>query len=176
MRLLFITAVLSLTISFSTVQAQNAAENDGQLRVGSRSRFQLSDIDEKVIKKLNGAWQQCVLGTMDTEAVVLVLREPGGSIKPVLAGRTNQSYKFTFIWNPATIAVIHTHPNNRDPRPEPQDIQIARKFDVPMFTITRRGMYMYDPVTDRISRVKDGIDWLDSSSWTRGSNLAVNKP
>jgi hypothetical protein len=97
-------------------------------------------------------------------------------VKAVSAGRSNQSYKFTFTWNPAIIAVFHTHPNNRDPEPQGQDILIARRFDVPIFTITRRGMYMYDPATDRISRIKNGIDWLDSSSWRQPSQLAAIQP
>ena len=175
MRLLFGVAVLCLC-AFSTSQAQTAADSNARRLADKQSHFQLSDIDETVIKEMNGAWQQCLLGNKDTEAVVLVLRQPNGSIKVMSAGGSNQSYQFTFKWNPAIIAVIHTHPNNRAPEPQPQDIQVARKFDVPMFTITRRGMYMYDPVTDRISKVKSGIDWLDSSSWRRGSNLAVNKP
>ena len=174
MRLLFVVAVLCLS-TFSTAQAQTAANNDARRFADNRSRFQLSDIDGKVIKEMNGAWQQCVMGTKDTEAVVLVLRARDGSIKAASGGRSNQAYQFTFIWNPDIIAVIHTHPNNRNPEPQPQDIQVARRFDVPMFTITRRGMYLYDPVADRVSKVKNGIDWLDTSSWTQSSNLAANK-
>jgi len=174
MRLLFVLAVLCLMLSLSTAQAQTSPIDDGRPLVGGRARFQLSEIDEKVIKKFNGAWQQCVLGTKDTEAVILVLREPNGSIQAVSAGRSNQSYQFTFVWNPAIIAVIHTHPNNRDPKPANADIQVARRFDVPVFTITRRGMYLYDPATDVITTVRVGLDWLELSSWTQSAHLAVD--
>lgn len=176
MRLLFVSALFCLTFSFSTGQAQTSHSNGTRPPVVSRSRFLPSDIDEKMVKQFNGAWQQCVLGTKDTEAVVLVLRLPDGSIKAVPAGRSNQSYQFTFTWNPDIIAVFHTHPNNRDSIPVGQDILVARKYDIPIFTLTRRGMYMYDPATDRITRVKSGIDWLDSSSWRQASQLAAIRP
>jgi hypothetical protein len=176
MRLLLISLVTCVSLSFSDVQAQSPASNGNRPLVGTPSRFVPSDIDEKMVKQFNGAWQQCVLGTKDTEAVVLVLREPDGSVKAVSAGRSNQSYEFTFTWNPAIIAVVHTHPNNRDPKPVEQDILVARRFDIPIFTITRRGMHMYDPATDRITKVMNGTDWLDSSSWARASQLAANKP
>ena len=178
MRQLFVSAVFCLMLSFSTAQAQiinNAAGGDGRL-VEGRAQFVLSEINAQILKEFNGAWQQSVLGTKDTEAVVLVLRESDGSVKAVSGGRTNQAYKFTFTWNPAIIAIVHTHPNHRDPKPSNDDIQVARRFGVPVFTITLRGMFLYDPATDKITKLKSGIDWCDSSSWTLGSQLAANKP
>lgn len=172
MRKLIVSMAICLSFSFSSAQAQSPASN-GDRPLGSPSRFALSDIDEKMVKEFNGAWQQCVLGTRDTEAVVLVLRNPDGSIRAVSAGRSNKAYEFKFVWDPAIIAVFHTHPNNRPPQPAQQDILVARKFDVPIFTLSRRGMFQYDPVTDRITKVKNGIDWLDSSSWIKNTHLAV---
>jgi hypothetical protein len=79
MRLHFITVVFCLLLlSFATAQAQTPAIDRGSALFGSRSRFAFSDIDEKVVKEFNGAWQQCLLGTKNTEAVVLVLRDPDG--------------------------------------------------------------------------------------------------
>jgi hypothetical protein len=176
MRSLFVSAVLCLAVSFSNVQAQTPSGADRRPLVGSHYRFLLSDIDAKMVREFNGAWQQCVLGTRDTEAVVLVLRDPDGSLKAVSAGRSNKAYEFTFTWNPAIIAVFHTHPNNRDPKPAGADLSIAHKFDVPIFTLSRRGMFMYDPVTDHITRVKARIDWLDASAWPQASQLAAANP
>lgn len=34
-----------------------------------------------------------------------------------------------------------------------------------VFTITQRGMYVYDPDSKKISTVKDGPDWLESAKW-----------
>jgi hypothetical protein len=177
MRPTFIFALFCLTVSFSAAQAQVSHDaRDGEHRIEARAHFQLSEINEQILKEFNEAWQQSALGTKDTEAVVLVLREPHGSIKAVSGGRTNQSYKFSFTWNPAIIAIVHTHPNSRDPRPSTGDIQIARTFNVPMFTITLKGMFMYDPAADKIAKIKSGVDWCDSSSWRRDSQLATSKP
>lgn len=173
MRLLFVLAGFCLTLSFSTAQAQMAAGTEARPLVGSRTRFLLSDIDAKLVKEFNGAWQQCMLGTRNIEAVVMVLRQPDGSIKALSAGNSTQSYEFTFVWNPAIIAVFHTHPNNSAAKPVAQDILVARRFDVPILTLTSRGMFMYDPATDRITRVKAGIDWLDHSSWQHPADLAA---
>src|SRR5262245_9547047 len=170
MRLLFISAVACLSLLLSDAEAQYPATN-----IERSSRFVLTDIDEKLIKEFNGAWQQCVLGSKDVEAVVLLLRAPDGSVRAISAGHSTQAYAFTFKWNPDIIAIFHTHPNNRDPQPHPQDIQIARRFDVPVFTLTSRGMYRYDPVTDRIARIKRGTEWLESSSWSTNSNLAARQ-
>lgn len=173
MRKLFVSMAICLSFSFSSAQAQSPSSNGDRPLVGSRSRFALSDVDERMVKEFNGAWQQCALGTMHSEAVVLVLREPDGSIRAVSAGRSNKAYEFTFKWNPAIIAVFHTHPNNRPPQPVEQDILVARRFGVPIFTLSRRGMFMYDPAIDRITKVKSGIEWLDSSSWIKNTDLAV---
>ena len=168
MRLLFVSVFVCLSLLFSEARAQSLPGNSDR-----PVRFVLSDVDEELVKEFNGAWQQCVLGAKDIEAVVLLLRGPNGSVRPVSAGHSTQSYSFTFKWNPDIIAVFHTHPNNRDPKPQPQDVQIARRFDVPIFTLTSRGMYLYDPITDRITRVKSGTEWLESSSWLTKEQLAA---
>jgi hypothetical protein len=95
MRLL-VSTVLCLSISASTAQAQTAADNDGRRAVSIRSRFALSDIDEKMVKEFNLAWQQCVLGTRDTEAAVWCYAIRKATSKQSLGGRSNQAYQFTF--------------------------------------------------------------------------------
>ena len=173
MRLLILSIVTCLSLLLSNAAAQTPS-TDGGRPLGARAlRFVLSEIDEKLVSEFNGAWQQCVLGSKDLEAVVLLLREPNGSVKAVSAGRSTESYAFTFKWNPDIIAVFHTHPNNRNPTPQPQDIEIARRFNVPIFTLTSRGMYSYDPVTDRVTRVKSGTDWLALSSWLTKEQLSA---
>ncbi|MGH9429336.1 MAG: hypothetical protein ACRD2L_23885 [Terriglobia bacterium] len=176
MRLLFVSALFCLTLSFYTAQAQTTCSNGDHPKVSSRAGFVLSSIDETMVKRFNGAWQQAALGTKDTEAVVLVMRKADGSVKAVSGGRTNQAYEFTFIWDPAIVAIIHTHPNDRDPKPVEQDILVARRFDVPIFTLSRQGMFMYDPATDRITKIKSGTDWLESSSWVTNTHLAATEP
>ena len=177
MRQLCLAVAICLTMTVSTAEAQNSHDTARGARLPgeSRPRFVLANVNEQLVREFRGAWQQSGLGTLDTEAVVLVLRNSDGSCKAVSAGQTNQTYAFTFTWNPAIVAIVHTHPNRRNPEPQEQDILVARRFDVPIFTLTRRGMYMYDPSTDKITKVKSGIDWLDSSSWIEKPQLAVNQ-
>jgi hypothetical protein len=168
MRLIFVSAVACLSLLVSDAGAQNPTTNSQ-----GHPRFVLSDVDERLVKEFNGAWKQCVLGAKDIEAVVLLLRDPNGSVRAVSAGHSNQAYAFTFKWRPDITAIFHTHPNNRDPKPQPQDIQIARRYGVPVFTLTSRGMYSYDPATDRVTRIKSGTEWLESSNWLTKQQLAA---
>jgi hypothetical protein len=78
----------------------------------------------------------------------------------------NEYLKFSFKWHPAAKAIVHTHPYNRDPMPTRRDEEVADKFRVPIFTITRQGVFMYDPATKKTSKVMDKLDWLDASAYT----------
>ncbi|HEX6729553.1 MAG TPA: hypothetical protein VF074_06065, partial [Pyrinomonadaceae bacterium] len=74
----------------------------------------------------------------------------------------------SFVWDPNTIAVVHTHPNNREPEPHGRDLVVANRFGVPVLTITSKGMYMYDPTTKQITRVHKRLDWRDEYRWKQG--------
>ncbi len=82
-------------------------------------------------------------------------------------GATNENRQFTFSWHPATIAIVHTHPNASDPKPQDEDIAVADRHHVPIFTITSRGMYVYDPGTRKLSKVMSNLDWLEVSNWRK---------
>jgi hypothetical protein len=109
------------------------------------------------------------------EGVVLIFPKPDGSYRAEEKGRTNQYREFTFTWDPEAIAIVHTHPNNRDPKPQGLDIQVADRLGVLMFTITLKGMFMYDPATKRITKVKKRLDWIEPSRWRQDSRLALNQ-
>jgi hypothetical protein len=124
----------------------------------------LSKIDRGVVDELEKSWASVQYGHSNIESVILILRTETG----YQARRQKLTYEFkkcTFPWHPATVAVIHTHPNDAPPRPQPDDIKVANTFHVPMFTITLNGMFVYDPETRKISKVMDGLDWLDASKW-----------
>jgi len=120
----------------------------------------LSGIDEAVVKEFRTAWKVSGSGIMKREGVVLLYRMPGGSIKARSQGCSNEYRQFTFPWKPNIIAVVHTHPNDSDPRPTREDSRVADRFAVPIFTITRRGMFVYDPATKKVSRLFKNLDWL----------------
>jgi hypothetical protein len=129
--------------------------------------FVISKFDKKITKAFGGIWKRSGNGTLSSEGVVLILRMADGSFSGRDLGPTNEYKRFTFAWHPATIAVVHTHPNTSDPKPCDKDIVVADKYQVPVFTITSRGMFVYDPRTRMVARVMDNLDWLKASNWTR---------
>jgi hypothetical protein len=130
------------------------------------SHFVISRFDRKMIEEFNRAWIRAGDGTAANESVVLILRMVGGGYGARSLGTTNQNRAFTFGWHPATVAIVHTHPNASDPRPQGEDIKVADKYGVPVFTITSRGMFVYDPSSKITSLVKRNLDWVDPSKWS----------
>jgi len=127
-------------------------------------------IDKAVTKEFDKAWRISGYGANEREGVVLIFRMEDGSYIGKSQGFTNEYRKFTFKWNPAAIAIVHTHSNSSDPKPAEQDKHVADKYGVPNFTITMTGMYVYDPVTKKTSKVLNGLDWLNPinlSRWTQ---------
>jgi hypothetical protein len=151
---------LSVGVSRSLLDAVAAT------RTRTSADYAMSKVDKGIVKAFEKAWQRSGDGTSSLEGVVLILRMADGSFSGRDMGSTNEYKRFTFPWHPAAIAIVHTHPNASDPKPCGEDIVAADKRGVPVFTITRRGMYVYDPGTRKISKVMNGLDWLDQSSWS----------
>jgi len=126
----------------------------------------LRNIGKGVIKEFYKAWCASGDGTNGREGVLLIFRMEDGSYTGKSLGYTNEHKRFTFKWRPNALAIVHTHPNVSDPEPSAQDQRMAEKFDVPIFTITIKGMYVYDPAAKITSKVMDGLDWLNLSRWT----------
>lgn len=157
--------------------ALDAKANENADRVNSLDRvdridglkkgteFVISKFDRGIVKEFSSAWQSSGNGTTDVESVILILKMVGGGYKAVRQASTNEHRSFTFRWHPGAIAIVHTHPNNASPIPQEADCQIADKYGVPIFTLTLKGMYAYDPFSKKITRVRDGLDWLEASSW-----------
>ncbi len=129
--------------------------------------FVLSKFNDSIIHEFREAWRSTGNGTTTKESVVLILRMANGTYSARSQGTTNEYKSFTFNWHPATIAIVHTHPNSSSPKPQAADLQVADKLGVLMFTITSRGMYLYDPSTKKITRIQQGLDWLEPSSWMK---------
>lgn len=123
------------------------------------------NIDKRIIKEFDKAWHDSADGTNGREGVVLIFRMEDGTYIGKSQGFTNQYKEFTFKWNPAALAIVHTHPNSCDPRPSEQDKRVADKYGVLNITITVSGMYVYDPATKKTSKVLNGLDWLIPSTY-----------
>lgn len=129
------------------------------------AEFVVSKFDRDIIKKFGEAWRYSGNGTTDSESVVLIFRMIDGRYTARNLGITNEHRSFTFRWHPGAIAIVHTHPNNSSPKPQLADCQIADKYGIPVFTLTLSGMFVYDPYTKQITRVQDGLNWLELSKW-----------
>jgi hypothetical protein len=127
----------------------------------------MAQFDPPIVKAFADAWQRAAGGTIAVEAVVLIVRNADGTCKAVSPQATNEYRRLTFQWQPGTVAILHTHPNSNSPKPSPTDMELADRFRVPMFTLTLKGMFLYDPTTRAISRVQPGVDWMEASKWTR---------
>jgi hypothetical protein len=141
---------------------------------GTHSGFDLSNINEQVTNEFLKAWNSSRNGIDKVESVVLIFRKVDGSYFAIALGQTNETNKLRFKWDPAAIAIAHTHPNSIDPQPSGEDMRLAERFGVPIFTMTRLGMYMYDPGTHKITKIQNNLDWLDPAKWVRTSHINQN--
>jgi len=146
-------------------------KSTGLLRPVSTLDFVVSKFDGKITKAFQMAWQRSGGGRLSVEGVVVILRMADGSFRGKDMGATNEYMRFTFAWHPATIAIVHTHPNSSPARPSGDDIIAADKHGIPVFTITSRGMFVYDPGTKKISKLMDNLDWIDQSKWNKSASL-----
>jgi hypothetical protein len=165
--------VLIGPFNYGLGSSRDEAANPGVERASASPRapltkdFVMSAFDDGIIDKFQEAWQSTGNGTMTKESVLLILRMADGTYSARSQGATNEYKRFTFKWHPATVAIVHTHPNNSNPKPEKTDMEIADKLGVLMFTITSKGMYLYDPSTKKTTRIQNGLDWLEHSSWAK---------
>ena len=142
---------------------------------GERTAYIVSKIDDGVTKEFQKAWQLSGNGYEKTEVLILLYRMQDGSLSARLQGRSGQYRQFDFHCSPATIAVLHTHPNGDEPKPLGQDLLSADRLGIPVFTITRRGMYVYDPATKKMSLVQGGLDWLKTAKWNQDRQVVAQE-
>ena len=140
----------------------DVASTNGRVMAGFEF---LKRIDKRVITEFGHAWQSSGGGNSDRESVVLIFRTEDGSYTGLSLRATHEYHRFTFCWRPNALAIVHTHPNSCDPKPSPHDKRVAEQYHVPIFTITLRGMYVYNPATRMTSKVMNDLDWLNLSKW-----------
>jgi hypothetical protein len=155
---------LNINIRLSRAVVLNPLGTNGA-RFLTRADYAITRVDKQMVQAFETAWRRSANGTNGLEGVILILRTLDGSHTGKDMGTTNERKQFTFKWDPATIAIVHTHPNSSDPKPQGEDLLVADKYQVPIFTITNRGMYVYDPGTKKIHKVVNNLDWLDASKF-----------
>jgi hypothetical protein len=116
------------------------------------------DCDPKVIAAMNAAWMASSNGLNGTEAGFALAGTPQ-NFSIVVLPFTNQQSQFSFQLPAGSFAIFHVHPNNAAPQPSRQDISVANKDDLLMFTETSRGLWEYDPSSKKTSETTSGINW-----------------
>ena len=159
-----VAALPSPRLTFASDKPEEA--RDAVIPTRAIRSLDLARFDETVVKSLQSAWILAKNGKDQTESVMLLFKAVGGGYKGRVLRPTNEHKQSTFDLPPNAFAVFHTHPSTCDPRPSQDDILIADKHQILMFTITASGMYVYDPHTKKTSLVMGGTDWLDIGKWT----------
>lgn len=72
---------------------------------------------------------------------------------------------------PNAVAQVHTHPVFDDPKPSLVDISLSRKINVPIYTVSARGIWKAMP-NGRVIKVA-GADWCNRA--TLASKIAIPK-
>jgi hypothetical protein len=173
-RALVIHIVNLLAFAFLGTCSTVSAYSDGET-AGTRTSFDLSKIDESITKEFVKAWNNSHNGVDNVEALVFIFRNLDGSYWASAEGPTNENNKVRFKWNPDAIALVHTHPTSLDPKPSTEDRRVGDRFGVPIFTISRWGMFMYDPNTKRITKIQHNLDWSDASKWSQAYQSIPSK-
>jgi len=167
-----ISAFFAFTFICHGVSSLAQRKNGSQ---GEKTAFVISKIDAAAAKEFQEAWHVSRNGSDGFEGLVLVYPTPDGSILARSQGKSAEQKHFTFGWTSNIIGVVHTHPNGVDPKPAGDDLRLADRFGVPVFTITQRGMYVYDPDTKKVSLVKAGLEWIESAKWSHDQPVVATK-
>jgi hypothetical protein len=168
-----------LALSISDV-ANTALAQSGRRPYSESVARLLSGVDEEMVEEFKKAWRYSrnVPEVLEgAEGVILIYDMVEGGYKGRLQEETNgpkqSSFRWdsnvvaqvSFQWRSNAVAIVYTHPESSDPKPSGNDRRVAERLKVPIFTITTKGMYVYDPETRKTTMVLDGLDWLDSSKW-----------
>ncbi len=118
----------------------------------------------RVAEAIADAWRDAAVGILNTEAGFCVLKKEGAlpnscDFEIDKFPQTNEFQKISFKLHPRCIAIFHTHPNSSSPEPSSNDRALALKSRRRMYTISNRGIYRYDSLTDKTTRVRDDADY-----------------
>jgi hypothetical protein len=118
-------------------------------------------VDGAVVAELRRAWIVAHAGAAPTEEVVILTPAPGGGFEAKLQPHSNLHGSSRFLLPPDAAAIFHTHPDSVLPQPSRDDRRLADRTGIPVFTLSSRGLFVYDPATGRISKLEGRLDWLE---------------
>lgn len=118
-----------------------------------------------VVNAMRDAWTKRMNGEDRSESTIVVHgRKPDGTPIMRFPKDTGDYAKETFDIAPGDKAIIHTHPNRMDPQPSPADRQIADKYGLDMYTVSKAGLYRYSKGMKQAERIYDSPDFLSKKA------------
>jgi len=115
--------------------------------------------DDLVREAMAKCWEQSMSGLSDKEYGFTVTRKEVGFL--VVYSKSDNFFRRAKIGIPIeSIMLFHTHPNSVPPDPSPKDKQIANEINMPVCTITGRGVFCYYPDRNKTIKVRDNLTWL----------------
>jgi hypothetical protein len=104
-------------------------------------------------------WEEAAFGSEPRERAAWVLAADSGDVRWQLwpDGRQHLRARWAGQIPADAVAIVHTHPTVVDPKPSLQDIQTARRIGVPVYTVSRYGIWKAGP--DGLVVAVDGERW-----------------
>jgi hypothetical protein len=105
-------------------------------------------------------WEAASFGHESGERAAWVLKDDAGRVR-WLAWPSDRQY-LRAHWGGAVpadaVAIVHTHPAVVDPKPSQQDVETARRLRLPVYTVSRGGIWKAVPDGSVVS-VDDARWW-----------------
>ena len=133
---------------------------------GLTPAFQMGRVNKEIVSTLKEAWRLAGSGRSSREAGVLLLQNDDGSYNAKLVFDPDAYRQVRFEVTEDVVAMLHTHPNDGNSEPSPQDKRNADFLQIPTFTISATGLWVYNPRTRQTRIVMLDETWMDPANWT----------
>jgi hypothetical protein len=97
-----------------------------------------------VRRAITRAFELSGSGTINVEFGFAVIQNSDGGFETTAVTR-GESGMWRASLPASTVAIFHTHRNGVSPMPSEQDIQESDRLQTPIFVISNRGLWVYEP-------------------------------
>jgi hypothetical protein len=122
---------------------EEIAGGDGPIAHASRAHLLESTLRAPAYR----LWEEAGFGGVAVERAAWVLAVDAGHVR--WQAWPDEKYCLRAHWKgpvPAgAVAIVHTHPTVADPKPSPQDVETARRIGLPVYTVSRAGIWKAEP-------------------------------